>query len=169
MKTRISKSTAELIPLPPTEWTVKSIEWLISQETFQKYYKSIPVNENLKKSIAEYGILSPFLVMPNWYPIVGSQRLRACAELPRGHVVLSQEVRVARFEKEYWTHFHLWGDKEFVSKAIQVYFQTIELAWKSLHYIHGVDPSGKAMDDFEKEGNELKWLHRDGEVSKNNS
>lgn len=169
MKTRISKSTAELVPLPPTEWTVKTVGWLIQQETFQKYYKAIPLNESLQQSVLEHGILSPLLVMPNWYPIVGSQRLRACAELEPTHPLLEQEVRVARFEKEYWAHFHLWGDKDFVSKAIQVYFQTIELAWKSLHYIYEVDPSGKVMDEFEKEGNELKWLHRDGEVSKNNS
>ena len=36
----------------------------------------------------------------------------------------------------------------------------VELVWKSMYYEESVDPSGKKMTDFEKEGDELEWNHK---------
>ena len=48
--------------------------------------------------------------MPNWYPIAGSQRLRVLADIPELHTA---EVRVCKFDKEWWLLYYLWGDEEF--------------------------------------------------------
>ena len=163
MTNRIKKETAELIAFPPTTWYTKSVEWLIKQETFAKNFQNIPVQDELARDLVQNGIQAPILVMPNWYPICGSQRLRACVEIAATtngtHPILTQQVRVCRFEKEYWNAFHLWGDVEFRTKAIQVYFQMLEVAFKSIHFIED-DPM--RMIKFETEGDKLKWKARDG-------
>ncbi len=162
---RIGKESAELVDIPPTTWYVKEVSWLLNQLTFLQNYERVPVNESLVESIKRDGILSPILTMPNWYPISGSQRLRACKHimsLDSKHKVLNQQIRVARFDKEWWNCFYLWPNEEERNKMVQIYFQTIETAWKSLHYIHEKDFSGKNMIDFESEGDELKWRDRDG-------
>ena len=162
---RIGKESAELVDIPPTTWYVKEVTWLLDQVTFLKNYERIPLNKTLVESIKRDGIISPMLVMPNWYPITGSQRLRACRHIlstESNHKVLKQQIRVARFDKEWWNAFYLWPNKEDRDKAVQIYFQTIETAWKSRHYIHEHDFAGKAMIKFEEEGDELKWKDRDG-------
>ena len=163
MTNRIKKETAELIAFPPTTWYTKSVEWLIEQESFANNFENIPVQEELVEDLFKNGIQAPILVMPNWYPICGSQRLRACADIQQKfmglHPILQQQVRVCRFEKEYWNAFHLWGDVEFRNKAIQVYFQMLEVAFKSIHFIED-DPM--RMVKFETEGDKLRWKARDG-------
>ena len=163
MTNRIKKETAELIAFPPTTWYTKSVEWLIEQESFANNFENIPVQEELVEDLFKNGIQAPILVMPNWYPICGSQRLRACVDIQQKfmglHPILQQQVRVCRFEKEYWNAFHLWGDVEFRNKAIQVYFQMLEVAFKSIHFIED-DPM--RMVKFETEGDKLKWKARDG-------
>jgi len=139
MTNRIKKETAELIAFPPTTWYTKSVGWLLEQEPFAQNFENIPVQEELVEDLFRNGIEAPMLVMPNWYPICGSQRLRACVDIQQKfmglHPILQQQVRVCRFEKEYWNAFHLWGDVEFRNKAIQVYFQMLEIAFKSIHFI----------------------------------
>ena len=108
---------------------------------------------------------SPILTMPSYYPIAGSQRLRAMLEIchkhPDGWMFKTMEVDVFKFQKEWWNMFYLWGDKEFRNKAIAIWFQMVELAWKSKYYEHKEDPSGKAMTDFEELGDQLKgWSHK---------
>jgi hypothetical protein len=163
MTNRIKKETAELIAFPPTTWYTKSVGWLIEQQTFAENFHNIPVQEELVEDLLKNGIEAPILVMPNWYPICGSQRLRACVDICEKfmglHPILQQQVRVCRFEKEYWNAFHLWSDKEFRDKAIQVYFQMLEVAFKSIHFIED-DPM--RMIKFETEGDKLKWDARDG-------
>ena len=163
MANRINKNTAELVALPPTTWYTRTILWLLEQPTFENNYHNIPVQEPLVESIWHHGIKAPLLVMPNWYPICGSQRLRACVDIAEKtmgmHPILQQEVRVARFDKEYWNVFDLWPDKEFKAKAKQVYFQTMELAWKSMHFIEN-DP--EEMIKYETDGDKLRWKARDG-------
>ena len=160
---RIKRETAELIGLPPMEWTVKTTGWILEQNAIQKNIHRVGINEPLLESIERDGMLNPILVMPNWYPICGSQRLRACVDIQQKfmglHPILKQEVRVCKFDKEYWNAFHLWPDEEFRSKAIQVYFQMIELAFKSIHFIED-DPM--RMIKFETDGDNLKWKARDG-------
>ena len=163
MTNRIKKETAELIAFPPTTWYTKSVGWLLEQEPFAQNFENIPVQEELVQDLFKNGIEAPMLVMPNWYPICGSQRLRACVDIQQKfmglHPILQQQVRVCRFEKEYWNAFHLWPDEEFRSKAIQVYFQTLEIAFKSIHFIED-DPM--KMIKFETDGDNLKWKARDG-------
>lgn len=157
---RISKDTAELVGIPETVWYVKKVSWILEQPSIQKYIKNVPVNEKLLESIKKHKIINPILVMPNWYPIVGSQRIRACLhvlETEPNHPLLQQEIRVARFEKDYWNMYYLWGEEDFRSKAIAVWFQMVELAWKSIHYIQEHDFSGTEMRLFERIGDELTW------------
>ena len=163
MTNRIKKETAELIAFPTTTWYTRPIEWLVKQDTFAKNFHRILVQEELAKSSVDKGIQAPMLVRPDWYPICGSQRLRACVEIAKTkngtHPVLQQQVRVCRFDKEYWNVFHLWADEEFRSKAIQVYFQMLELTFKSIHFIED-DPD--TMIKYETDGDKLKWEARDG-------
>lgn len=157
---RVSKSTAELVAIPPTTWYVKKVSWLIQQKGITDNIENVPVNEKLLESLKKHKMINPILVMPHWYPIVGSQRIRACYELAKtepNHPLLDQEIRVARFEKEYWNMYYLWGDEDFRSKAIAIWFQTVELAWKSIHYIADKDFSGNDMRLFERIGDELTW------------
>ena len=163
MTNRIKKGIAELIAFPPTTWYTKSVEWLIEQKTFADNFHRIPVQKELVQDLFVNGIEAPMLVMPNWYPICGSQRLRACVEIREQtlgmHPILKQQVRVCMFDKEYWNVFDLWSDEEFRSKAKQVYFQMLELAFKSIHFIEE-DPM--KMVKFETDGDNLRWKDRDG-------
>ena len=165
MSHRVNKTTAELIAVPPTTWHVRTISWLLEQEEFANNYEKIPVNLLLRESLERDGMINPILVMPNWYPIAGSQRLRACIESKESKL-LNQQIRVARFDKEWWNAFYLWPEIEFRDKAVQVFFQCIETAWKSEHYIAEKDRAGKEMLEFEKEGDKLSgWTARE-EASK---
>lgn len=154
---RISRATAELIPLPPHTWYVRKLKWLLDQSKVKENIKAVPLNEPLLESISEHGIKAPFLVMPNWYPIAGSQRLRAASELEE---LGEEEVRVCRINEEYWLLWYLWGQKDFRDKAVAVYFQMLELVWKSRYYEDELDPGGVPMTDFEKLGDELDWKHK---------
>ena len=154
---RISRATAELIPLPPHTWYVRKLKWLLDQSKVKENIKAVPLNEPLLESISEHGIKAPFLVMPNWYPIAGSQRLRAASELEE---LGEEEVRVCRINEEYWLLWYLWGQKDFRDKAVAVYFQMLELVWKSRYYEDVTDPAGVPMTDFEKLGDQLDWKHK---------
>lgn len=161
---RVNKDTAELVAIPPTTWYVKKVSWLLSQEIIVKNIENVPLNEELLESVKRDKILNPLLTMPNWYPIVGSQRVRACWELLKTnpeHPTLNQDIRIAVFDKEYWNMFYLWGDEDFRSKAIAVWFQMVELAWKSQFYIENTDTAGVDMKRFEDIGDELKWNFSD--------
>ena len=163
MTNRIKKETAELIAFPPVTWYTRPVEWLIEQETFAANFENIPVQEELVQDLLKNGIQAPMLVMPNWYPVCGSQRLRACVDIQQKfmglHPILKQEVRVCKFDKEYWNAFHLWPDEKFRSKAIQVYFQMLELAFKSMHFI---EDNPMDMIKYETDGDKLRWKARDG-------
>ena len=153
---RISRGTAELIPMPPHTWYVRSIGWLLEQPKVKENIMNVPLNEPLLESLQEHGMKAPILVMPNWYPIAGSQRLRAMSELEDKE----QQIRICRIDKEYWLLCYLWSDKDFRDKAVAIYFQMLELVWKSRYYEDEVDPSGTPMTDFEKLGDELEWKHK---------
>ena len=72
----------------------------------------------------------------------------------------TQKINVCRFDKEWWLPFYLWGDKDFRDKAVAVWFQMVELVWKSRYYIDDVDPSGEEMRHFERLGDQLTWDHK---------
>lgn len=168
---RISKSTAELVAIPPTTWYVKRVSWLLEQDSIVKNIKNVPVNEKLLESLKRDRMINPILTMPHWYPIVGSQRIRCMMHLKETepeHPCIQQEIRVCRLDKEYWNMFFLWGDEDLRSKAIAVWFQTVELAWKSIHYIYDEDFGGTSMREFERIGDELVWNLPEGAREKYN-
>ena len=107
---RVSRETAELVPLPPHTWYIRKIGWLLKQPKVQENIINVPENEPLKEALRKEGVRSPILCMPNWYPIAGSQRLRVLQDLPE---LWEQEIRVCRFNEEWWMLFYLWGDVDF--------------------------------------------------------
>lgn len=149
---RVSRETAELVHLPPHTWYVRKISWLLEQPKVQENIKNVPTNKPLKEALQKEGVRSPFLCMPNWYPIAGSQRLRVLSDLPE---LWEQEVRVCRFDKEWWLLYYLWGEKDFRDKAVAVWFQMAELVWKSMYYED--DPKFR---EYERLGDELPWKHK---------
>lgn len=162
---RISKETAELVALPPYTWETRSVKFLLNQKKIYQNIERVPVNEPLYDSVLKYGIKSPILCMPNYYPIAGSQRLRVMWEIVRKHkdgfMFKPMKIEVCRFDKEWWNMFYLWGDKKERDRIIAIWFQMVELAWKSKYYEHTKDPSGKPMTDFEELGDQLKgWKHK---------
>ena len=117
------------------------------------------------ESLIEHGMKSPILTMPSYYPIAGSQRLRAMQEIVKTHkdgwMFKTMDVKVFRFQKEWWNMFYLWGDKKFRDDAIAIWFQMVELAWKSKYYEYDEDPSGTKMTEFELLGDKLTgWAHK---------
>ena len=149
---RVKRETAELVPLPPHTWYVRTVGWLLEQDKVKENIRNVPENEPLKEALRKEGVRSPLLCMPNWYPIAGSQRLRVLSELPE---LWEQEVRVCKFDKEWWLIYYLWGDKEFRDKAVAVWFQMAELVWKSMYYED--DPKFR---EYERLGDELPWKHK---------
>lgn len=162
---RISKLRAELVAIPPTTWYVKKVSWVLEQESIIKNIENVPLNQKLMDSLKKDKMINPILTMNQWYPIVGSQRIRACKEIQKldpTHPILDQEIRIARFDADYWNMFYLWGDENFRHRAIAIWFQTVELAWKSIHYIYDTDFSGTDMKEFERIGDQLVWNLPDG-------
>lgn len=127
MTNRIKKETAELIAFPPTTWYTKSVGWLIEQQTFAENFHNIPIQEELVEDLLKNGIEAPMLVMPNWYPICGSQRLRACVDICEKfagmHPILQQQVRVCRFEKSTGMLFIYGLTKSFGIKQYKYIFK----------------------------------------------
>jgi|TARA_B100000508_G_scaffold139641_1_gene138418 hypothetical protein len=159
---RISKETADLVALPPYEWEVCTVRFLLYEPKIMENIERVPVNEPLVKSVTENGIMNPILCMPNYYPIAGSQRMRALVEVVKTNPEFyEKKINVCRFTKEWWNLYYLWSDKEFRDKAIAIWFQMAELVWKSKYYDHDTDGTTK-MTEFEELGDTLKWEHKNG-------
>ncbi|MBF83308.1 MAG: hypothetical protein CL489_02405 [Acidobacteria bacterium] len=157
---RVSRKTAELVPLPPHTWYIRTVGWLLEQPKVLENIRGVPLNTKLRDSLEKHGIKAPFLCMPNWYPIAGSQRMRALADIViKRPTFLDIEVRVCRFDKEYWLIYYLWGDHDFRDKAVAIWFQMAELVWKSMYYEDDTDPDGISMQEYERIGDQLDWKH----------
>ena len=74
---RIGKKSAKLVAVPPFERVSVSTNHLLEQEVVQKNIRNVPVNMKLVESMHKEGIHNPLLLMANWYPLAGSQRVRA--------------------------------------------------------------------------------------------
>ena len=162
---RISKETAELIALPPFSRENQTVGFLLQTKTIKENIHKVPINEPLMESVILHGIKSPILTMPSYYPIAGSQRLRVLHEIVDTHrdglMFEKMIIDVFRFEKEWWNMFYLWGDKKFRDDAIAIWFQMVELAWKSRYYEYDEDPGGTKMTEFELLGDKLTgWAHK---------
>ena len=74
---RIGETAANLVAVPPYEVVNTTTDRLLLEPTVVQNIHNVPANEPLIASIKENGIKNPFLAMKSWYPIAGSQRLRA--------------------------------------------------------------------------------------------
>jgi disulfide oxidoreductase YuzD len=156
---RLSKEAAELVAIPPFEEQWTDTDFLLAQPKVKENIQNVPVNQPLMESILENDMLNPLLVMNNYWPIAGSQRLRAVYEINKTKRI-SWEVKIHRFEEDWWNMYYLWPEKEFVNKAVAVWFQMVELAWKSKYYTRETDGKTK-MTEFEELGDKLQgWKHK---------
>ena len=167
---RIGKTAANLVAVPPFEVRKVTTNFVINQETVRKNIEKVPVNSQLVDSILKEGIRNPHLCMANWYPLAGSQRIRAALWIKCNiEETWNENIVVHRFLEDYHNVFYLWGDEEFRSQAIAIWFQLQELVFKSLYYEHEVDSSGTKMTDYEDIGEELSWEHDEHEISMDTS
>ena len=160
---RMDKKVAEKLVMeswPEHHWCERSLWFLLNEPKNKKHVPNIPLNPGLLESVKKHGFVSPFLVINNWYPICGGQRLRVASELPEKYLKNTM-VKVCRFNKDVWGPLHFWYDKTEGNKAVQIWFQMCEVVFKSV-YMGEADPSGKPLLQFEEEGNALHWPHRDG-------
>jgi hypothetical protein len=95
--------------------------------------------------------------MKQWYPLAGSQRIRAVAEIKKDNPDFNLDITVHRFLEDWHNCFYLWPDKEFRSKAIAIWFQMQEVVFKSLYYEQEEDKDGTKMTEYEDIGEQLKW------------
>ena len=157
---RIGIKSAKLVAVPPFEVRAVTTDFILQQPTVAKNIQNVPVNERLVDSIYNEGIKNPHLCMTNWYPLAGSQRIRAALHIKETiDEKWNKNITVHRFLEDYHNVFYLWGDEEFRSKAIAIWFQLQELVFKSLYYEHDVDESGTKMTIYEDIGEELEWYH----------
>ena len=157
---RIGKTSANLVAVPPFEIRKVTTNFILNQETVRKNIQRVPVNLKLVDSIYNEGIRNPHLCMTNWYPLAGSQRIRAALHIKETiDEKWNKSITVHRFLEDYHNVFYLWGDEEFRSKAIAIWFQLQELVFKSLYYEYEVDESGTKMTEYEDIGEELEWEH----------
>ena len=157
---RIGIKSANLVAVPPFEVRAVTTDFILQQPTVKQNIHNVPVNERLVDSIYNEGIKNPHLCMTNWYPLAGSQRIRAALHIKETiDKKWNENITVHRFLEDYHNVFYLWGDEEFRSKAIAIWFQLQELVFKSLYYEHDVDESGTKMTVYEDIGEQLEWDH----------
>ena len=158
---RIGQTSAELVGVPPFEIRKVTTDFMLSQPQVAENIMQVPVNETLMESIRKHGITNPLLCMKQWYPLAGSQRLRAAAEIKKQYPNFCVDVTIHSFLEDWHNCFYLWPDEEFRSKAIAIWFQTQEVVFKSLYYTQEIDKDGTKMTQYEDIGEQLKWK-RDG-------
>ena len=157
---RIGKTSAKLVGVPPFEIVVVSTDFMLEQAQIKDNIRNVPVNQPLVDSILKENMLNPFLCMKDWYPLAGSQRIRAVLHIKENiDETYSTQITVHRFLEDYHNIFYLWGDEDFRSKAIAIWFQLQELVFKSLYYDYEADGSGTKMTEYEDLGEKLEWEH----------
>ena len=155
---RIGSTAASLVGVPPYEVVHTDTDFLFSQPQVIENIHNVPTNEPLIVSIKESGIINPFLTLKQWYPLAGSQRLRAVQVIKEDDPTFNVSVTVHRFLQDWHNCFYLWPDIKFRNDAIAIWFQMQEVVFKSLHY-EAKDTDGTNMTEYEKLGEELKWQH----------
>ena len=157
---RIGMKSANLVAQPPFEIRKVSTNFILGQETVAENIRKVPLNEPLVESLLKEGMKNPILTMANWYPLAGSQRIRAAAHIKDNlDPTFNIEIEVYRFLADYHNVFYLWADEDFRKKAIAIWFQLQELVFKSLYYEHEVDGQGRKMTEYEDLGEDLEWKH----------
>ena len=158
---RIGNKSAELVGVPPFEIRQVTTDFMLEQPQVAENIMEVPLNKKLMKSIRKHGITNPLLCMKQWYPLAGSQRIRAVAEIKKQYPNFCVDVTVHRFLEDWHNCFYLWPDEEFRSKAIAIWFQMQEVVFKSLHYKENQDKDGTEMTEYEDIGEQLKWKRND--------
>jgi hypothetical protein len=144
--------------LPPRRW-VSTMASDVFRHIDQQLENRVPLNDSLVANLRKEPIRNPILCGPDWWPYVGSQRLRACQYLHRTEG-LDKPVLVCYLEKDMLSIWNLWGGNEGKRcQAIQV--QLYELIFKSLYYPNSETIDGKKMVKFEEEGDKMYWSVRD--------
>ena len=167
---RVGRKSANLVAVPPFEVRKVTTNFVLKQETVDRNIHGVPLNEPLVESLLKEGMKNPILTMADWYPLAGSQRLRAVAHIKEEiDPDFDLNITVHRFLADYHNVFYLWSDKEFRNKAIAIWFQLQELVFKSLYYEYEVDGQGRKMTEYEDLGEELKWQHDNGNDNRNNT
>ena len=157
---RISKKTAKLVNLPPHIWTIEKASFILTQPDVEANLEKVPVNEPLVESLLKEDLKNPFLCLPNWWPLAGSQRLKAIQHIRKEHDKdYDPEMYICRINKDYHNFWYLWGDTEFRGKAIALTFQLWDLVFKSLWYKYDTTEDGTPMTYYEDLGEDLKWEH----------
>jgi len=156
---RIGGKAAELVAVPPYEIIFTTTDRLLIEPTVAQNIHNVPANEPLIASIKENGIKNPFLAMKSWYPIAGSQRLRAVQIIKETNPDFDLNITVHRFLDDWHNCYYLWPDEEFRSQAIAIWFQMQEAVFKTRFYEHAVDSDGTKMTEYEDLGDKLKWKH----------
>jgi len=162
---RIGKTSAELVAVPPFEVRKVTTDFMLEQPQVAENIMQVPLNKKLMYSIKENGIFNPHLCMKQWYPLAGSQRLRAVAQIKKYDSNFNLDITVHRFLEDYHNCFYLWPDEEFRSQAIAIWFQMQEVVFKSLYYKEEEDKDGTKMTEYEDIGEKLKW-NRDGNTTR---
>jgi hypothetical protein len=161
---RIGQKSAKLVGVPPFEIRQVTTDFMLSQPQVAENIMQVPLNKKLMYSIKENGIKNPHLCMKQWYPLAGSQRLRAVAQIKKYNQDFNLNITVHRFLEDWHNCFYLWPDEEFRAKAIAIWFQTQEVVFKSLYYKDDKDIDGTPMTEYEDIGEKLKWK-RDGNIN----
>ena len=156
---RIGGKAAELVAVPPYEIIFTTTDRLLVEPTVAQNIHNVPANEPLIASIKENGIKNPFLAMKSWYPIAGSQRLRAVQILKETDPDFNLDVTVHRFLDDWHNCYYLWPDEKFRADAIAIWFQMQEAVFKTRFYEHETDSDGTRMTEYEDLGDKLKWNH----------
>ena len=156
---RIAETAANLVAVPPYEVVNTTTDRLLLEPTVAQNIHNVPANHLLVASIKENGIMNPFLAMKSWYPIAGSQRLRAVQIIKQTDSDFNLDVIVHRYLEDWWNCYYLWSDKKFRDDAIAIWFQMQEAVFKSKFYEHEVDSDGTKMTEYEDIGETLKWNH----------
>ena len=164
---RIGGKAAELEAVPPYEIIFTTTDRLLTEPTVAQNIHNVPANEPLIASIKENGIKNPFLSMKSWYPIAGSQRLRAVQIIKETNPDFNLNITVHRFLDDWHNSYYLWPDEEFRSQAIAIWFQMQEVVFKSLYYEQEEDKDGTKMTEYEDICEQLKWNRDDRSISPN--
>jgi hypothetical protein len=151
---RLNRDYAQQFPLPEHTWHWGVASKLLEQPIIKNNIHVVGLNKPLYESLKREPIMyNPFFCMNSWWPIVGSQRLRAIQEIrEKDDPNFDVEVKVARLNKNYLAYTQLWPEKEFRSKMSAVTLQMWELVFKSLYFEVDKTKDGIQMTEFEDEG-----------------
>jgi hypothetical protein len=152
---RVSKEVSELCPIPSHTWYWKPASVILERPIIKSNLDMVALNEPLMENLKKESIKNPFLCLSNWWPLVGSQRLRAIREIRETDKDYDPLLQLAVFDKPYENVWRLWSDEEFRSKASAIQYQLWELVFKSQWYYVSSTEDGTDMRYYETLGDQL--------------